>query len=497
LTDLDPNPARGVSRGRRLLLLCLLLWMPTLWAEGRVMVLWAEDRDHAARSCAAGGSGRRDRPGTVLDARGGGALFPARMARGGGDGGGRGPGAPGGGSAHRGRAGGPAATLQFVPNDSRYADQWYLYDAAGINAPAAWDLQRGSASVVVAVLDTGILPHEDIDELRVLPGYDFFSDVTRDNDGESGRDSDPTDPGDAVAADECGAGEPAENSSWHGLIASGILMATADNALGVAGVDHRVRLLPVRVSGKCGAWSSDIFEAMRWAAGLPETGVPSNPTPAHVINLSLAYDRPCGDFEQSIINEVIARGAVVVAAAGNEAIDVANVSPASCNGVITVAASDQAGARASFTNVGAAVDITAPGVSILTTYNLGTTDPAADWYAFVSGTSFSTPQVAGVLALMRADRPDATVDQLRQALLAGAKPFPDSSCNTSLCGAGLLDAEGAILALRGLPASTGGGGGGGGCVQAADGRPEGLWWLGLAWVLYRFARRNDYAGRQV
>lgn len=391
--------------------------------------------------------------------------------------------------------------LQFVPNDTDYADQWYLFESAGIRAPAAWDLQRGSAAVVVAVLDTGILPHEDIDPARVLPGYDFY-DLTDalgnplDNDGEPGWDDDPTDPGDAVAAGECEPGSSPSPSSWHGLAVSGVFMATADNALGIAGVDHRARLLPIRVFGKCGAWSSDIFAALRWAAGLAVSGVPANPNPARIINLSLSYEAACGVAEQRIIDEVLARGILIVAAGGNDGGDVANVSPASCNGVITVAASDRAGARASFSDVGVAVDITAPGVSILTTYNLGATDPAADWYAFLSGTSFSAPQVSAVLALLRADRPDATVSQLRQALQAGARPFPDSSCNTSICGAGLLDAEGAILALRALP-PPGSGGGGGGCVQTAESRPEGLWWLGLAWVLYRFGRRNNCAARRV
>src|SRR5690606_29042470 len=147
-------------------------------------------------------------------------------------------------------------------------------------ASAAWDLQRGSSSVVVAVLDTGILPHEDLAPARILPGYDFYSDLAHDNDGEPGWDADPRDPGDAVVADECGTGTPAENSSWHGLAVSGIVMASADNGLGIAGVDHGARLLPVRVFGKCGAWVSDLFDAMRWAAGLTVAGVPANPNPA-------------------------------------------------------------------------------------------------------------------------------------------------------------------------------------------------------------------------
>lgn len=389
--------------------------------------------------------------------------------------------------------------LQFVPNDARYAGQWYLYEAAGIQAPAAWDLQRGAPSVVIAVVDTGMLPHEDIGPMRVLPGYDFYSDVALDNDGEAGWDSDPTDPGDAVAAGECGVGTEAEDSSWHGLAVSGLISATADNALGIAGIDHGARLLPVRVFGKCGAWTSDLFDALRWAVGLPVEGAPLNPHPAQVINLSLIYEAVCGGVEQSIIQEVMSRGAVLVSAAGNDGGDVAGVSPASCPGVITVAATNRAGERASYSNTGAAVDIAAPGGDvqgdILTTHNLGRVTPGDDRYAAFRGTSFSTAQVSAVVGLMRADRPAATVDQLRQALRDGARPFPDDSCNTSLCGAGLLDAEGAILALRGLPEPSGGGGGG--CVQVAESRPEALWWLALGWVLYRLVRRNSAPARPV
>lgn len=496
MTDLDSHTARRARRGRQWLLLCLLvLSVPLAWAEGRVLVVWAEDvaapPDTALleelgaasgleltwlREVSAGISLLAWRSLEPLSA----AEVLARLAL-----------------DPRVEAVQPDARrrLQFVPNDPLYEHQWYLFESAGIRAPAAWDLQRGSSSVVVAVLDTGILPHEDLAPARMLPGYDFYSDLAHDNDGEPGRDADPRDPGDAVVADECGIGTPAVNSSWHGLAVSGLIMASADNTRGIAGIDHGARLLPVRVFGKCGAWVSDLFDAMRWAAGLAVSGAPSNPTPAGVINLSLAYDEPCGVAEQRIIDEVIARGAVVVAAAGNEAGDVANSSPASCNGVITVAASDRAGKPASFTNLGAAVDITAPGVSLVTSYNLGTTYPGTDTYDWLSGTSFSTAQVSAVLALMRADRPTATVNQLREALRAGARAFPDSSCDTSLCGAGLLDAQGAILALREQPAPTSGGGGG--CVQGSEGRPEALWWLGLLWVLYRLGRRNDPAGGRV
>lgn len=492
MTDLDSNPSRRMPPGCWWLLACLLaLWMPALRAQGRVMVIWAEEVATPPTPAlleelgAASGlelTWLREISGhiSLLAWRGAEPLDTAEVVV-------RLTADP------RVKAAQPDARrrLQFVPADTLYADQWYLFEAAGIRAPAAWDLQRGASAVVVAVLDTGILPHEDIDPARVLPGYDFYD-----------RDDDPTDPGDAVTANECGDGTYREASTWHGLHVSGVFVATADNTLGIAGVDHRARLLPVRVAGQCGAWTSDIFDAMRWAVGLSVAGVAANPFPADVINLSLTYDAPCNAFDQGIIDEVIARGAAVVVAAGNERQDVANVSPASCNGVITVAAVNRAGALASYSNFGTEVDIAAPGgqvSGILTTTNLGTTSPGGDGYTdLYVGTSFSAPLASAVLALMIADQPAATVSQLREALRAGASPFPDSSCNTSLCGAGLLNAERAILALRALPEpAASGGGGGGGCALGRESRPEALWWLGLAWVLYRLARRNDPGRRRV
>ena len=210
----------------------------------------------------------------------------------------------------------------FVPDDPRYAQQWNLFeDAGGMRMPDAWDLERGSPAVVIAQLDTGILAHADLDPARTVPGYDFISDRNMANDG-NGRDADPTDPGDWVAAGECGSGEPAEDSSWHGTMVAGVIGAATNNEVGVAGVNHGSRLLMARVLGKCGGYTSDIIDALRWAAGLRVSGVPDNAHPARVINLSLGGDGPCSTLEQDAIDEVNARGGVVVAAAGNGSGDV-------------------------------------------------------------------------------------------------------------------------------------------------------------------------------
>ncbi len=356
----------------------------------------------------------------------------------------------------------------FTPNDPDYpagADpvnnpfgQWHLFEAtAGIGMPTAWDLSTGSAGVAVAVIDTGIVSHRDLNAGRILTGYDFYSDVVNDNDGTPGRDSDPTDPGDAVAAGDCGAGEPAENSSWHGLSVTGVIVASSDNSTDIAGIDFAARLLPIRVLGRCGGNLSDVADAIRWAAGYSVTGVPNNPTPADVINLSLSGEGPCSLAEQLAINDAVTAGSVVVVSAGNEdGTNVTDISPANCDNVIVAGAIARDGSLASYANVGLAVDVTAPGgdgpnpeSNILTLYNTGTTVAVADTLAFVAGTSFTSAQVSGVASLMISLNGALTPEVVEDVIKATARrPFPDASCNQALCGTGVLDAAAALLAAQ-------------------------------------------------
>jgi len=336
----------------------------------------------------------------------------------------------------------------FVPNDSFYAQQWNLFeDAGGIRLPDAWDQERGTANIVIALLDGGIQNHSDLAPARLAPGYDFISDPDIANDG-GGRDADPADPGDWVAAGECAPGEPASPSSWHGTQITGVVGASSDNAAGIAGVTHGTRLLMVRVLGKCGGFTSDIVDAIRWAAGFSVRGVPDNANPARVINLSFGGVGKCTRLEQDAIDEVNARGAVVVVAAGNEEGDVDEYSPASCSSVVTVAATTRSGGRAAFTNTGTGVDVSAPGGDfhdgLLVLSNDGATIPAADDFLLVAGTSYAAAQVSGIAALMLSVNADLNPLQVRNILASSARPFADASCNQFVCGSGIVDASAAV-----------------------------------------------------
>ena len=327
----------------------------------------------------------------------------------------------------------------LAPNDPLYAQQWNYFEAAGgINLPAAWDITTGSTGIVVAVIDTGILPHADLAG-RTVPGYDFIGDTDVSADGD-GRDTDPSDPGDYG----CG-----RSSSWHGTHVSGTIGAASNNGLGVTGVNWVSKILPARVLGTCGGYTSDIVDAIRWSAGLAVTGIPTNPNPARVENMSLGGTQACSNSMQSAITDAIARGTVVVVAAGNENANVSTSEPANCTGVIAVGATLRSGGRASFSNFGTGVAVSAPGGIILSTLNSGGTTPVADSYQFYSGTSMASPHVAGVVSLMLSRNPSLTPAQVRTALQSSARAFPTgtgSDCTTALCGAGIVDAAAAVVA---------------------------------------------------
>jgi serine protease len=351
---------------------------------------------------------------------------------------------------------------QVIPNDSNYSAQWHFAppggDHYGINAPAAWDIITGTAGIVVAVVDTGITEHQDLVG-RTLPGYDFVTDIPSANDGDA-RDANPADPGDWVTAAEASLvggpfeGCPVRNSSWHGTHVAGTIGAAANNSRGVAGINWNSKILPVRVLGKCGGYSSDIADGMRWAAGLTVTGVPTNTTPAQVLNLSLGGAGACLQTYQEAVDAITAAGATVVVSAGNENQNSGGYRPGNCAGVITVAATTRTGGKAFYSNTGDNVEISAPGGEttitsngVLSTLNQGTQAPIypSDYYSFYQGTSMAAPHVAGVASLLYSLNPTISPALVGKILQSTATHFPlGSACTTQTCGAGIVNAGEAV-----------------------------------------------------
>lgn len=331
----------------------------------------------------------------------------------------------------------------LTPNDTRYGEQWGYTDAdAGIRANQAWDLATG-AGVIVAVLDTGITSHSDLNA-NIQGGYDFINDTAVAGDG-NGRDSNPADPGDAYG------GYP---SSWHGTHVAGTVAAVTNNASGVAGTAFGAKVMPVRVLGKGGGYTSDIADGIIWASGGTVSGVTTltGSAVAKVINMSLGGSGACDTATQNAINGAVSRGTTVVVAAGNDNANASGFSPASCNNVVNVASVTSASARSSFSNYGTLIDVSAPGSNILSTLNSGTAGPSTESYASYNGTSMASPHVAGTVALAQSRRiatgqalwSPATVEaQLK------ATAYPLAGTCTGGCGAGIINAYALVQAAGG------------------------------------------------
>lgn len=340
--------------------------------------------------------------------------------------------------------------------DPDFRVQWNLLGAAegfagGIGVTGLWDYFVGTNATVVAVVDTGVVPHPEF-AARLLPGHDFVSSVTFGNDG-NGRDADATDPGDWAAAGQCGAGEPASASTWHGTHVAGIIGAAGDNGMGMAGINWRTRILPVRVLGRCGGSVSDIVDAIRWSAGLPVPGVPANRYPAQIINLSLGGYSPtgCQRSYRDAIAEARGQGSLVVVAAGNESDDFARYVPANCEGVLTVVSVDPFGNLASYSNYSFAGHVAAPGGDmnrygalggIRSTLGAGSSTLTGYAYGAMHGTSMAAPHVSGIASLAFGLNDRLVGEELRFIIELAASDFPDqSSCKTlTVCGSGIADA---------------------------------------------------------
>ena len=372
----------------------------------------------------------------------------------------------------------PMAT---TPNDEFFANrQWNLQSSAtqGLNLPAAWDFTTGSSDVVVAVLDTGVLKdHVGFDSTRLLDGFDMVSAnnvdgaFTKSGDGD-GQDSDPNDEGNWVTNLEStdGAGEffgcTETSSTWHGTHVAGIIGAASNDGNGdgsgggISGIDWNTKILPVRVLGKCGGYTSDIIDGIRWAAGLEVTGITTNSNPADVINMSFGTVNACDITLQSAIDDARTAGSVVVVAAGNDSALAIDSTPANCENVIVVAAHDQNGELSTSSNSGVNVDVIAPGGNTATTcnddsqeaiYSLGDGGTQmADLdnsYICHEGSSMAAAHVSGVASLMLAGNPSLTPDEIETAIKQTARSFVGgTTCETNndTCGIGIVDAASAI-----------------------------------------------------
>jgi serine protease len=333
-------------------------------------------------------------------------------------------------------------------------------------APYLWRATAGKSTVRVAVIDTGITTHSELTG-QTAGGYDFFTDPTEDRDGTPGRDADPSDPGDWTPSvnycgvPEAGPADPATASSWHGTHVAGIVAAKANNSVGIVGIAAGARVQPIRVLGPCGGSTSDISDAIVWAAGGHIDGVPDNPLPSKVINLSLGGDvSTCEAAFQSAITEARVRGSVVVAAAGNGS-DLDSIAPigapANCVGVIAVVASDEIGQATVYSSLGTTArkaNIAAPGGDtadtaygfhgIRSTMNAGTTVPGAQTYAYEQGTSMAAPAVSAGAALLSSLGYSRA--EIESTLRYAVRSFPQYTgqisafnCDTTTCGRGILD----------------------------------------------------------
>lgn len=305
-----------------------------------------------------------------------------------------------------------------LPNDPFLSSQWYI-DAgsnADVRLPLAWDTQRGTSSVRIGIMDTGVdLTHPDLAaQIWTLPGEIPGNGIDDDGDGYiddvhgwdfGDHDNDPN-PEAVIDTLDYGI-----DIGFHGTMVAGVADAATDNAEGIAGAGWHCSIVPLKVVDAAGDITlSAVSEAFGWAA-------------AHhleVLNMSFGTADGPGvpEFFQALVDQANAAGVLCVAAAGNDGTSAINY-PAGCTGVLSVGASDMNNARASFSNYGPWVKIAAPGASmwsalcqnyVIDDFSQLFYEVFFGWdgfnpYMYGDGTSFSAPLAAGVCALVRAQHP--------------------------------------------------------------------------------------------
>lgn len=345
----------------------------------------------------------------------------------------------------------PNLTTQLTRPDFHYWD-------AALHLTQAWAITQGAPSIRIGVVDSGFTRHRSLS--RTAPGYDFVAQIGESGVQDQGRDADAADSGDFVTANDLAPGGILAGrqgcevgaSSWHGTSVAGLIAGDRDDALGVTGVMQHGVVTPLRALWKCGGYLSDVVDALLWAAGVTVPGVPSNPAPVQVINVSLGYAGACSQFEASAFKQIDEKGVTVVVAAGNDGGDSMNIAPANCPRVIAVASSDAQGDLASYSNRGVNIAIMAPGgvagTPLQLLSDLGATSPQGDTIVHGQGTSFAASWVSGTVGLMLAVNPTLRRDGIWQMLLYSAKP--NAACSGA-CGGGVLDIARAVkLAKDGL-----------------------------------------------
>lgn len=337
-----------------------------------------------------------------------------------------------------------------LPNDTLYPLQEWHYGQ--LNLPAAWDVETGATEkVTVAVLDTGMFDHPDVQWAAAGANFANWT-GTEPGEGEGPIDDPHTVPG----------------GNTHGTHVAGTIGAVTDNGSGVAGVNWNVDVMPVKVLGANGSsTTAGILEGLIWVTGYddPAYGGWVNTNIPRVVNMSLGGNHlePCPEPMDDLFAELASLRITTVVSAGNSGLPFDTYFPSSCPSVITVGATGPTGARAYYSSFGLQVDVMAPGgdedydhpanpaywAGILSTME---TD-SGPGYGFLQGTSMAAPHVAGVVSLMVAREPSLTTAQIRERLHNASVPLTKAECwaNTAalndfnLCGAGLLDAAAAVL----------------------------------------------------
>ncbi|MEE1674619.1 S8 family serine peptidase [Agarivorans aestuarii] len=334
-----------------------------------------------------------------------------------------------------------------LSNDPLVSRQWHYEQ---INLDSAWQLMQNSSlnNVVVAVIDTGIFQnHSDLKNQLTTDGYDFISDASNARDGD-GIDANPEDPGDLTS--------PGGGSSWHGTHVAGTVAAQTDNALGVAGVAPNTKIMNLRTLGRYGGSTWDISQAILYAAGLSNASGRLPSQTADVINMSLGGSGYDSAFD-SVTQQAIASGVIVVAAAGNESTSQFSY-PAAFTNVIGVSAVDAAKDLTSYSNYGSYIDVAAPGGDssadlngdgygdgVYSTYVAENGSSNSASYQYLNGTSMAAPHVAGVIGLMRQLNSELSTDDVLNLLAQGEISDDIGSDGfDQLYGYGLINAEKAV-----------------------------------------------------